>query len=172
MKSLAFTSRLENFDTALWTWHIKVPKPIADTLAAEGIKRMVCRLNDTMTIHCALMPSGDGGHFILMNKKVRDALRLKEGSPVQAEVSADTSDYGIEPSEEMRACLADDPEGDRYFHALTPGKQRSLIYFVGQVKDPDKRIVRALTILEHLKGNDGKLDFRQLNADLKAARNG
>ena len=134
---------------------------------SAGIKRLVCTLNDSATIHCALMSSGEGGHFILINKKLRDALKLKEGSPVHARLEADMSAYGMPMPEELAACMADDPAGDRFFHALTPGKQRNLIYAVSQVKDPDKRIRRSLVILDHLRQMDGKLDFKILYAALR-----
>lgn len=167
MQPIEFTTRLENFNTSLWSWHVKVPGLIAEAILGNGIKRLVCTLNDAATIHCALMPSGDGGYFILINKKLRDTLKLKEGSPVHARLEADSSEYGMPMPEELAACLADDPAGDRFFHALTPGKQRNLIYAVSQVKDPDKRIGRSLVILDHLKRLEGKLDFKILYADLR-----
>lgn len=172
MQPIEFTTRLENFNTSLWSWHVKVPAPIAETFLSNGIKRMICTLNGIATIHCALMPSGDGGYFILINKKLRDSLKLKEGSPVHARLEADTSEYGMTMPEELAACLADDTTGDRLFHALTPGKQRNLIYIVSQVKDPDKRIQRSLVILDHLRQMEGKLDFKILYAALRVGSSG
>jgi uncharacterized protein YdeI (YjbR/CyaY-like superfamily) len=69
--------------------------------------------------------------------------------------------------EEIRAVLDQDPEGDRLFHALSPGKQRSLLYQAGQKTDVDLRIHRALAIVEHLKENDGQVIFDKLAYELK-----
>ena len=66
---MEFTARLENFNTKLWTYHIKVPKPIAKHFLDMGDKRVICRLNDTMEFQCAIMPAGDGVSFININKK-------------------------------------------------------------------------------------------------------
>lgn len=63
--------------------------------------------------------------------------------------------------------LEQEPIADKYFHALTPGKQRSLIYIVSQLKNPDPHIKKALGIVEHLKEEKGKLYFRLLQEKFK-----
>jgi uncharacterized protein YdeI (YjbR/CyaY-like superfamily) len=65
--------------------------------------------------------------------------------------------------EELAELLAQDEEGDRLFHALTPGKLRTLLYLVGQPKSSDIRLHRALVVVEHLKTNQGKIDYKKLN---------
>ncbi|MEO5907527.1 MAG: DUF1905 domain-containing protein, partial [Saprospiraceae bacterium] len=76
---MEFSARLENFNTRLWTFHIKVPKSIALHFLDQGDKRVVATLNDKLTFQCAIMPAGDGVHFINLNKKIRDQLQLIEG---------------------------------------------------------------------------------------------
>ena len=71
--------------------------------------------------------------------------------------------------EEMAEVLAQDEEGNRLFHALSPGKQRTLLYYAGQPKTSDTRLKRAVVFVEHLKANKGKIDFKQLNLDMKEA---
>ena len=164
---MEFTAKLENFNTRLWSYHIKVPKPIANHFTEMGDKRVVCRLNDTLEFQCAIMPAGDGVFFININKKIRDQLKLKEGSKVIAHLEKDNSEYGLPFPEELKELLEQDSEGNKLFHALTPGKQRNLIYAVGQVKNTDLRIHRAMVILDHLKKNAGKINFRQLNQELR-----
>ena len=68
---------------------------------------------------------------------------------------------------ELKEVLNQDPDGDRLFHALTAGKQRSMIFFIGKFKDVDKRIHSALIFIEHLKNNDGKIVPQALQSELK-----
>jgi uncharacterized protein YdeI (YjbR/CyaY-like superfamily) len=68
---------------------------------------------------------------------------------------------------ELHEVLKQDREGNKLFHSLTAGRQRSILYFVGKVKDIDKRIHTALIFIEHLKKNEGKIDQKQLQAELK-----
>ncbi len=69
--------------------------------------------------------------------------------------------------EELAELLAQDEEGNRFFHALTPGKLRTLLYIVGQPKNSDIRLHRALAIVEHLKMNQGKIDYKTLNISIR-----
>ena len=70
-------------------------------------------------------------------------------------------------TEELAELLAQDEEGNRLLHALTPGKIRTLLYIVGQPKTSDTRLHRALVVVEHLKANKGKIDYKQLNVSVR-----
>lgn len=64
--------------------------------------------------------------------------------------------------EELEELLHQDEEGNRLFHALTPGKQRTLLYYIGSPKTADTRIYRAVAVVEHLKTYNGKIHFKIL----------
>ncbi|MCC6279353.1 MAG: DUF1905 domain-containing protein [Saprospiraceae bacterium] len=164
---LHFTAFLEISDNKLWGAHLPVPDLIAQTFLADDAKRVVCTLNGKVEFQCGLIPKGEGIYCIVVNKKIRDQLGLKPGSPAQVSLRKDESEYGLPMPEELAEVLAQDEEGNRLFHALTPGKLRTLLYIVGHVKNTDVRIGRAIVIVEHLKANGGKINYRQLNEDLK-----
>jgi len=164
---MEFTSRLENFNTKLWTYHIKVPNAIARHFLEMGDKRVICHLNDAFEFQCAIMPAGDGVHFININKKIRDQLNLKEGSKINVFLEKDTSEFGLPFPDEFKEVLKQDKKADGYFQKLTPGKQRNLIYIIGQAKKTDARIQRSIIIADHLKNNSGKIDFRSLTKELQ-----
>jgi hypothetical protein len=132
-----------------------------------NIRRVVCTINGELSFQCSLMPNGKGQYYISVNKENRTRLGIEPGDRVHVELQRDQSKYGLPMPEELQAVLDDDPEGDKLFHALTNGKQRTLLYFVGKQKDIDRRIDSALIILEHLKDNDGKIDYRKLYHELK-----
>ena len=69
--------------------------------------------------------------------------------------------------DELKEVLKQDREGNKLFHKMTAGKQRSILYWVGQVKDIDRRIHTALIFIEHLKRNEGKIVHNELMAELK-----
>jgi hypothetical protein len=168
--ALDFTAPLEESNNKLWGSHLVVPDLIVQAFLSENITRVVCTLNSKTTFQCGLIPKGEGVYCVMINKKLRDSLGLKPGSLVHASLVKDESEYGLPMPEELAEVLAQDSEGDRLFHALTPGKIRTLLYIVGQVKNTDARIVRALAIVEHLKQNEGKVNYRQLNEGLRGGR--
>ena len=86
---------------------------------------------------------------------------------MEVHLTKDDSEFGLPFPVELEEVLAQDKAGKEYFDKLTPGKQRNIIYAAGQVKNPDLRIQRAMVLIEHLKKNKGKIDFKLLYAELR-----
>lgn len=167
MKSVKFKTTLirSSKDSG---WHfIDVPGKIGKKFEkSDKSRRVVCTINGAESFQCALLPS-DGDFVIVVNKTKRDGLKIVAGDKIDVELKADESQYGLPMPEELREVLNQDLEGDKLFHALTAGKRRSLLYLIGKVKDVDRRIHTALTCVEHLRKNDGKIIGDQLYEELK-----
>lgn len=163
-----FKTTLSTFGDGMWVF-IPVTREIKDSIdfADPRFRRVMCSINGTEAFHCALMPSGSGEYIISVNKKKREDIGIRVGDMIDVTLERDDSRYGLPMPGEFREVLDQDPEGDRLFHALTPGKQRSLLYLAGQKTDIDLRIHWALVIIEHLKENDGKIDGNKLSRELK-----
>jgi hypothetical protein len=164
---MEFNAILEKFDSELWTYHVKVPYVIARQFIDSTGQRVIASLNNGEGIHCAIMAAGDDVYFLNMNAEIRKKYQLSIGSTVHIALKPDTSKYGMPMPEELEAVLEEDDVFNTYFDALTPGKQRNLIYIVNKVKDSDKRIRKSIVIADHLKNFSGKIDFKVLNAALR-----
>lgn len=163
-----FSTPLEAASSKLFNWQLRVPANITAAFLASPTKtRVVCVLNGQDPHQCALTPIGSGVYVIKVNQGRIKKLALEEGKTVVTELFPDDSKYGLPMPEEMAAVLAEDPEGDEIFHALTPGKLRTMLYVVSQGTDSDDRIWRAVQIIEHIKKRDGKIDFKALYQDLR-----
>ena len=166
--ALLFNSALEESTNKLWGCHFAVPQMVSDALITQGeARRVVCTLNEKLEYQCALLPRGDGSFVISVNKKSQTKLGLKIGSRINASLRKDESEYGLPMPEELAELLAQDEDGNQYLHALSPGKLRTLLYMVGQPKNSDVRLHRALVVVEHLKINKGKIDYKQLNLGIR-----
>ncbi len=163
-------TRVEKLFSSVWSYGASVPPEIADEFLYDNARRVVCTINGQVEIHCAIMPQGDGAWYILLNKDIRTKLDLEIGSPVELSIRRDTSEYGLPMCEELREVFATDERANERFHALTPGLQRSLIYWAGNVKNPEKRIVRCLALAQILVESEGKPDFKRLNEMIKVRR--
>ncbi len=120
-------------------------------LTKQGNKRAICKVNNSLAFHCAVMPKKEGGHFIMIGSKICKQLKIKQGSKIIATFEIDKTDYQFEMPEELKAVLEMDEEANTLFHALTEGNQRGLMYLVTLVKSSDKRIERALLIAAKVK---------------------
>ncbi|NNE28831.1 MAG: DUF1905 domain-containing protein [Saprospiraceae bacterium] len=164
-----FAGIIERWPGAVYGHNVIVPDDIVRAFKKNGISRLVVTFNGEVKIHCAFTSTGDGQFFIHVNKDVQKKLGLALGSKIKVEVEEDTSKYGMAMPECFEVLLEQDPEGSDYFHALTAGKQRSLIYVIGKPKSEAKQLQKAIVILDFLKWNKGILDFKLLNEAFKAA---
>jgi len=167
MKPVKFKAAIEKAPSDSGWHYIPVNAKVgAKFEKKDGTRRIICTINGTVTFQCALIPWGDI-FTIIVNKEKRDKLGITAGDKLDVLLEQDNSKYGLPMPEELKEVLDQDPEGDRLFHSLTAGKQRSILYFVGKVKDIDKRIHTALIFVEHLKRNQGKIVHDELTAELK-----
>jgi len=162
-----FNAPLEKFENNLWLFHVKVPENIYALFSAEKIKRIKVSYNGCPPLHNAFLSYGNNKYYIKLNKATMKENKFVVGDLLSVFIEKDTSKYGVPISEEMSELLTLDPEGEILFHKLTPGKIRSLLFKVNGYKSSDKRIEKSVIILEHLKANNGKLDWKMLNDAFK-----
>ncbi|MEM9324914.1 MAG: YdeI/OmpD-associated family protein [Bacteroidota bacterium] len=157
---------LAHFENSpIWGYHLPISIDVANQLIEEKDRRVILTIGGER-LHVAIMPK-QLECFIMLNKALVKKLNLQLGQKVQITLEKDPSEYGMEMPDELRELLFQDDEGSSYFHALTPGKQRNLIYLVSKVKSTDSRLKKALAIVHHLKEMQGKLDFKMLNETIK-----
>ena len=167
---MKFTSKLDkDHNSDVYHWYFSVPKEIAESFVEGTDRRVVTKVNDKVKYHCAIYSDGTGGYRIMLNKERCKKLGLVRGETIQVELEKDRSEYGVPIGEELREVLDQNPEADKIFHSCTKGKQRTLIYWTNNVKSSDIRIRRALIITDHLVNQQGNVDFKLLNVEMKAA---
>ncbi|MCX6132360.1 MAG: YdeI/OmpD-associated family protein [Ignavibacteriales bacterium] len=166
-KPLRFIATLEKSTNKLWGSHLCVPQSVAKKLVREGSRRVLRTLNGSESHQCALLPYGDGAFVLSVNNKWCKTLNLEIGSDVRVGLQRDESAYGLPVPAELKELFRQDAEGNRLFHALTPGRQRTLLYIVGSARHSEERARTASIIVRHLQDNNGKVNRKQLNQSLK-----
>ncbi|WP_198661693.1 YdeI/OmpD-associated family protein [Lewinella sp. IMCC34183] len=142
---------------------------VAELLEREhNATRIICRINGAGEVHGGLMNDGRGDFFLTVSKEVRKQFGLDVGDQVTLELRPDDSDYGMAVPAEVTELWDLDPEARAVFHQLTPGHQRNLLYQIDKLKRPDSRAKKCVQIHDYLKHVNGKLDYRELNAWIKA----
>lgn len=162
-----FKSILIKNTNHLYPLQYYVPNEIVTTLKDKKIKRLKVVINENEAFAGSLIPGGKKNYFLKVNNDQVTKMGLAIGKEASISISADTSEYGMPLPEEFSAIWEVDDEAHKHFHALTPGKQRNLIYIVNKVKSLEIRARKATVIMEHLVINEGKLDFKMLNEALK-----
>lgn len=159
---MKFKSTLTISDSGIWGLIFPIPKEISDHFRKEKINRFIYNINNNIQINRGMLPAGNGSYFVYINKEIAKKLDITVGHGVSIEMLPDNSEYGMPLPEELAACFALYPAGNKYFHQLTKGKQRTLIYMVAKPKRSQTKINKAIQIFEYLEKFKGKLDFKQL----------
>lgn len=158
---MTFTSKLD-YLPKLRLHHIIVPADIVDEVGGIGT-RLLCSVNGENEFHAGMVALGGGDAYITINKKRMKAYGIVRGDEVEVKIRLDESKYGMEMPEELEALLEQDDEGRERFETITPGQQRYIIYYVSQVKNSQKKIDRAIMLINNLKSlPEGEFDFRKL----------
>ena len=126
-----------NDSSLMWNHRITVPDDIVQQFKGTD-KRIICTINGSEALHCALMSNGDGTYYVMMNNAFRKKYRIDSLDEVVVTVKKDDSKYGMAVPDFFEELCFQDPEADNFFHALTPGKQRSLLHIVSKVKSEEK----------------------------------
>lgn len=167
MFKFEFTGKLVQLNSSLgWNYIVFIPIEYLHHFSVDKAPRVVATFNHEITSHISVKTKADD-RFLVVKTEIRKKLNLTDDSTVHVKIEKDESKYGMPMPVELKEMLEQEPIANEYFHALTPGKQRSLIYIVSQLKNPDPRIKKALGIVEHLKEEKGKLDFRLLQEKFK-----
>lgn len=148
-----------------------VPDHIYKHFSEAGIKRIVSTFDNSKPRYNAFLSDKERGRYIKMSKDVMKEMSFAIGQEINVHLVEDTSKYGMPISPEMEELLILDPDGEKLFHLLTPGKIRSLLHKINGYKSSDKRIEKSVIILEHLKANNGQLDWKMLNEAWKSGLN-
>jgi hypothetical protein len=171
MKEVSITVPLKRVPGQVWYLALLIPKTKVSTLDLGKYRRITCEFSNEIQIHCALMHDGKGNFFINLNKDTRKKLGLEVDTLVEIKIKVDDSKYGMPVPEELQTAWQLDLDAKGLFDQLSMGKQRSLIHIVGKLKSSEKRIEKALIILEYLKSVNGQLDYKELNEAFKASKN-
>ncbi|MEP0006192.1 MAG: YdeI/OmpD-associated family protein [Balneola sp.] len=140
---------------------VVIPKAMVEEMGGLGT-RLLCSVNGFEEFHCGLVAYGEGQGYISINKKRLKKFGAALGAEVTLELRHDHSKYGMEMPEELEALLEQEPEGARLFEALSDGKKRYIIHYVGSVKSSQLKIDRAIMLINNLKTMGDKFDFRHL----------
>jgi hypothetical protein len=156
---ITFTAELLKYDQkgekTGWTY-IDVQSKYAEKLR-PGVKKsykVKGFLDDHPLKLVALIPVGDGDYIIPVNQTMRKALGKKAGDHVNVRLEVDEDVYKI--SEELLACMKEDPEALKQYQSL-PGSHQN--YYSKWVESAKTDATRADRIYKVIYAMHHQLDY-------------
>lgn len=124
---------LEEKVDSLWPLHFKIPKEVAEKFIENDNKRIKCTINDTLTLHSAMLSNTDG-YFIMLSKPNAKKLNIQLGEHANLEIEKDASPYGMPMPEEMEMVLDSEPETLEYFEKLSLENKEALFIWLEKLR--------------------------------------
>jgi hypothetical protein len=144
-----FDAPLERPDApGAWTY-VRAPGDLATIYGSRGSIKVIGSING-YPYRGSAMPFGDGTHFLVVNKAIRDALGVDVGSVVRMTIRPDTTPREIEAPADLLAALSDHQAAQAYYDRLAPSHRKLYVEWIEDAKKPETRARRVQGAIERL----------------------
>lgn len=145
----SFQATLERMKSRLNWIIIHIPFDVAKVWGCRGQLRVKGEING-FAFRTSLFPTGQGGHILLVNKKMQKGARAVAGTAARFQIEPDTEERVVTIPTEFSRVLAEERTLRRWFDQLNHSARNDIAKWVGEPKSPEARVRRAEQIAERL----------------------
>ncbi|HLG95619.1 MAG TPA: YdeI/OmpD-associated family protein [Bryobacteraceae bacterium] len=127
----------------------RIPFDAAKLWGKRGHIRVNGRING-FAFSTTLFPTGHGGHYLLVNKRMQKGGRASLGETASFRLEPDQEERQIAMPAELTRSLAAEPALRRWYRQMNQSTRAWIEKWVGDVKSPQARVRRAEQITERL----------------------
>lgn len=132
-----------------WTFLI-LPREASAKLPSRGQATVEGTLNGR-PFRATLEPDGQGGHWLKVDRKLREAAGAKAGSVVTLEIAPVAGEPEPKvPADLRKALAAAHPRARAAWSDITPAARRDFIHWITSPKRPETRVKRIETACDML----------------------
>ncbi len=102
-------------------------------------------------IETSLMPHGNGKHFIILTKEIRDKAKITVGDTITVGLQLDISRKAIETPEDLNIALKKEKAVFEFYNKLAPSHKKEYVKWVEEAKKDETRLNRITKAVEKLK---------------------
>lgn len=141
--------------TGTWTYLV-VPFDVQKTFGAKGQLKVRGTING-VSFRSSLMPQGDGTHYLVVNKTIRDNIGASAGSTVRVTLERDTAPRSVNVAGDFRRALSRNREAKAAFEKMSYSHQKAYVEWIESAKYAETRTRRIGSAVvriargEHLK---------------------
>jgi len=131
-----------------WTY-LTLPFSVPDAFGAQGQVAVRGSINGH-PYRSTLMPAGDGTHFLVVKKEIRDAVGAAPGSRVSVVLEVDTAERTAEVPADLAVAIAANPAAEAAFAGFTYSKKKEYVDWVEASKREATRRTRVASAVERI----------------------
>ena len=144
-----FEAILEPSGNSLKWTIIRVPFDAARIWGKRGQLKVQGNING-FPFRTSLFPSSQGGHILLVNKKMQAGGRVRQGMKAKFHLEPDTAPREIEPPSELLAVLRQSKRLKKYYESFNHSGRREIAKYIAEAKHSETRKRRADHMAERL----------------------
>ena len=149
MISKSFQARLERIDSPLKWVMIRIPFDAVKTWGKRGQVKVKGEING-FAFRTSLFPKKNGGHMLLVNKRMQHGGKAAPGGVARFRLEPDTEERIVSVPPELKRVFAEERSLVRWFDKLNYSTRKALIDVIAQVKSAQARARRADQVAEQL----------------------
>lgn len=138
------------------------PWIVEEEFGARGPVRILGTINGH-EIDRALIPRGDGVHYLLISNELMKKIGLRPGFDCAVVIWKNENPNAIPLPEELEAAFDVEPDAKAAFDQQTPGTQRGICHWINSAKRPDTRAKRTAEVMARLQSRHFTLGNRKRN---------
>lgn len=147
--SRSFKATLEKGNPGLGWVIVQIPFDAAKAWGSRGMLKVRGEING-FAFRTSLFPTGQGGHTLLVNKKMQKGANVAVGGVARFRLEPDTEERIAVLPEELKRLLAQDRVLRQWVDALGYGIHKEITDSITEVKSAEARERRAEQIAERL----------------------
>jgi uncharacterized protein YdeI (YjbR/CyaY-like superfamily) len=128
---------------------VHIPFDVAKLWGSRGQCRVKGEING-FAFRTSLFPTGQGGHILLVNKKMQKGARAVAGTVAHFQIALDTEKRVVTIPAELNRVLAEDRALRPWFDRLNHSTRNDIAKWVSDPKSPASRVRRAEQMGERL----------------------
>jgi len=144
-----FEARLERLRSALNWMIVRTPFDAAKLWGPRGLIKVKGEING-FPFRTSLFPTREGGHFLLVNKRMQKGARAFEGSMARLHMEFDNEERIATVPEELKRLLRQDRSLRRWYDELNYSTRNDVAKWITEPKSAEARARRAEQIAERL----------------------
>jgi uncharacterized protein YdeI (YjbR/CyaY-like superfamily) len=144
-----FSAPLERLVSRLNWVIVRVPSEVTRGLGKGGRPKVRGAING-FAFRTSLFSTRDGGHFLLVNKRMQRGAGAVAGAIARVRLEPDTEERTVAVPAELKRVLAEDRSLLRWFEKLNYSTRKWIADWITDVKSPGARVRRAEQVAEQL----------------------
>jgi len=134
--------------TGTWTY-LNIPFQAQDAFGSRGQVQVKGTLNG-VPYQSTLMPHGDGTHYMVVGKPLREAIQRTVGDTVEVTMELDTEKREIQAPQDLLDALANHAIAQAAYQKLAYSHRKEYVAWIDSAKKPETRQRRINQAIEKI----------------------